>query len=103
VDKTWIHHYTRNKTVQIMGGSAPKKAKTVPAGKMAIVFWDSYGVMLVGYLEKGKTINGEYYAALLEQLNDTIKAKCPHLAKKKMLFYDDNASAHFCKYSSKTS
>lgn len=30
------------------------------AGKvMATVFWISHGTILVGYLEKGKTINGE--------------------------------------------
>ena len=43
---------------------------------------DSQGVVLIEYLEKGKTITGQYYATLLDQLNDAIKAKCPHLAKK---------------------
>jgi len=63
---------------------------------MATVFWDSQGVVLIDYLEKGKTINGEYYAALLEQLNDAIKTKRPHLAKKKVLFHHDYAPAHTC-------
>ena len=78
-----------------MGGSAPKKAKTVPsAGKvMAIVFWDSQGMMLTVYLEKGKTITGSYYAALLDQFKDAIKAKRPHLAKKRVLFHH-NAPTH---------
>jgi len=49
---------------------------------------------LINYLEKGKTINEEYYVALLEQLNDDIKVKRPHLAKKKILFRQDNALAH---------
>jgi len=46
-------------------------------------------IILINYLEKGRTINGEYYAALLNQLNDIIKAKHLHLAKKKMLFHDN--------------
>ena len=67
-------------------GSASKKAKTVlSSGKvMATVFWYSQGVVLIDYLEKGKTITGQYYATLLDQLKDTIKAKRPHLAKKRV-------------------
>ena len=40
------------------GESAPKKAKTVPsAGKVkATIFWDSHGIILIDYLQKGKTI-----------------------------------------------
>ena len=98
---TWIHYYTpetKQQSKQWMGAgeSAPKKAKTVPsAGKvMATVFWDSHGVVLIDYLEQGRTITGEYYASLLDQLKDAIKAKRPHLAKKKVLFHQDNAPAH---------
>ena len=32
---------------------------------MASVFWDAKGIVFVAYLQKGKTINGEYYAKLL--------------------------------------
>ena len=39
-----------------------------------------------------KTINGEYYANLFQRLNDSIKKKWPHLAKKKVLFHQDNVS-----------
>jgi len=28
---------------------------------MASVFWDAEGILFLGYLEKGKTITGEYY------------------------------------------
>jgi histone-lysine N-methyltransferase SETMAR len=75
VDETWIHHYTSETKEQLKqwistGEPAPKKAKTVKsAGKvMATVFWDARGIILIDYLEKGKTITGEYYASLLEQL-----------------------------------
>ena len=63
---------------------------------MVTVFWDSRGIILINYLEIGKTINGEYYADLLQSLKAEIKTKRPHLAKKKILFHQDNASIHTC-------
>jgi histone-lysine N-methyltransferase SETMAR len=103
VDETWVHHHTPETKQQSMqwiavGEPAPKKAKVVlSAGKvMATVFWDSRGIILIDYLAKGKTINGQYYAALLDKLKATIKKKRPHLAKKKILFHQDNARVHTC-------
>ena len=34
---------------------------------MDSVFWDSQGVIMIGYLEQGHTINGTYYAAELTE------------------------------------
>ena len=48
---------------------------------MASVFWDARGIIFIDYLQKGKKINGEYYANLLQRLSDGIKIKRPHLAK----------------------
>ena len=31
-------------------------------------FWDSHGIILIDYLQKGKTITGAYYALLLDKL-----------------------------------
>jgi len=78
------------------GESAPVKAKTTPsAGKvMATVFWDSKGVIVVDYLQKGMTITGKYYVALLDRLDEAIRIKRPGLQKKKVLFHHDNAPAH---------
>jgi len=101
MDETWVHHFTpetkeQSKQWTAREESAPKKAKTVPsAGKvMASVFWDARGIIFIDYLQKGKTINGEYYANLLQRLSDEIKKKRPHLAKKKVLFHQDNAPVH---------
>lgn len=101
VDETWIHHYTpemkeQSKQWTSSGEHAPKKAKTVPsAGKvMATVFWDSKGIIFIDYLEKGRTITGQYYAQLLDRFDDALKRKRPHLIKKKVLFHHDNAPAH---------
>lgn len=101
MDETWIHHYTpetkqQSKQWTAKGEPAPKKAKTVPsAGKvLASVFWDAKGVLFVDYLQKGKTINGVYYATLLDELKKNIEEKRPGLAKKKILFHQDNAPCH---------
>ena len=47
---------------------ANKKFKRVhPAGKvMASVIWNSQGVIMIDYLEQGRTINGAYYAGKLK-------------------------------------
>jgi len=45
---------------------------------MASVFWDAPGIIFIDYLQKGRTDTGEYYAALLDKLNDEIKKKRPH-------------------------
>ena len=98
VDETWIHYYTpemkeQSKQWTSPGERAPKKAKTIPsAGKvMATVIWDSKGIILTDYLEKGKTITGQYYADLLDRFNAKLREKRPHLSKKKVLFHHDNA------------
>ena len=66
-----------------LGESAPKKAKTIPSfGKvMATIFWDS--LILIDYLQKGKSITGEYYASLLDRFDAILKEKRPHLEKNK--------------------
>lgn len=61
---------------------------------MATVFWDSRGIIFTDYLEKGRTITGQYYADLLDRFDAELMKKRPHLAKKKVLFHHDNAPAH---------
>ena len=78
-----------------MGNSAPKKAKTVPCADkvMASVLQDASEIIFIDYVQKGKKINGEYSANLLQRLSDEIK-KRPQLAKKKVLFHQDSAPVH---------
>lgn len=101
MDETWIHHYTPESKRQSSewtgpGESRPKRPKTQQsAGKvMASVFWDTHGILFIDYLEKGKTINSDYYCALLDRLKDEIALKRPHMKKKKILFHQDNAPCH---------
>ena len=79
-DETWIHHKTPETPE---GESASKKAKVgLSANKvMATVFWNARGVIHIDYLQKGRTINGEFYTNLLHRFNEDLKQKRPHLAK----------------------
>ncbi|XP_054734619.1 histone-lysine N-methyltransferase SETMAR-like [Anastrepha obliqua] len=90
LDKTWIHHFTPESNRQSAewheaGENRPKRPKTLQsAGKiMTSVFWDAHGIIFIDYLQKGQTINSDYYIALLERLKDEIAKKRPHMAKKK--------------------
>ncbi|KAM8702599.1 hypothetical protein ACLKA7_001935 [Drosophila subpalustris] len=101
MDETWIHHFTPESNRQsaewhAAGESRPKRPKTQQlAGKvMSSVFWDAHGIIFIDYLQKEQTINSDYYMALLERLKDEIAKKRPHMAKKKVLFHQDNAPCH---------
>jgi hypothetical protein len=94
MDETWIHHYTpeskqQSKQWTEAGCSAPEKTRSVPsAGKvMALVIWDAEGIIFIDYLERGKTITGEYYSHLLTRLNEKNRDKRLDLQKKKLSFF----------------
>ena len=102
-DECWVHHFepeTKRQSMQRKHSTfpAPKKAKVVSsAGKvMASVFWNAKGIVLIDYryLQKGKTINGEYYAKLLRELRQAIKSKRSGKLTKGVLLHQDNAPAH---------
>jgi hypothetical protein len=70
------------------GCSAPKKKRSVPsAGKvMASVFSDDKGILFIDYLEKSKTIIGEYYCNFLTRLDKKLVRKNPVCKRKKPSF-----------------
>ena len=101
MDETWIYHHDpklKQERLQWIeaGSSAPKQVKSERSAKkiMASIFWDAKGVLLIDYLEKGKTINSEYYCNLLDQLDKNIREKRPGLQKKTIIFHQDNARVH---------
>ena len=100
MEETWIYRYTPKTKISLAectaNESRPKGPKTQQwAGKvMASAFWDAHGILIIDYLEKGKTINSAYYMALLDILSAEIKKKRPHMQKKKVLLYQDNAPSH---------
>ena len=100
-DETWVHHFDPESKMQSMqwkhpGLPPPKKFKRVSsAGKaMASVFWDSQGVIIIDYLEQGRTINGAYYAAELRRLLQEIARKRRRKLARGVLLLQDNAPAH---------
>ena len=42
---------------------------------MASAFWHAKGILLDDYMQKGKTINSEYYCSLLDQLDEKIRER----------------------------
>lgn len=101
MDETWVHHYTpetkqQSKQWVRAGSPPPKKAKAILSANkvMASVFWDAKGVIMVDYLQKGTTINSDYYCELLRRLREELKVKRPGLLTKKVLFHQDNARVH---------
>lgn len=100
-DETWVHHYEPESKQESMqwqkkGGAPPKKFKvSQSAGKiMATVFWDSEGILLIDYKEKGLNITGGYYATLLVKLKDAIKEKRRGKWTRGVLLLHDNAPVH---------
>jgi len=76
--------------------SKTQKAKTTfSAGKvMATILWDSKGVLYVDFLTEHRTINTEYYSALLEcPVNTAIRNKRKR-AQTSVSFFQDNAHPH---------
>ncbi|XP_026737518.1 protein GVQW3-like [Trichoplusia ni] len=87
-DATWVHHYEPESKQESMqwhkkGAAPPKKFKvSQSAGKiMATVFWDSEGILMIDYKDKGVNITGKYYATLLEKLKKNNQGK----TKRKMV------------------
>ena len=84
MDKTWLYHYDLETKQQTMewwhrASPCPKKFRVQKsAGKvLALIFWDQDDILLIDYLPKGQTINGEYYLSLLVQLKDLLNGKMP--------------------------
>jgi histone-lysine N-methyltransferase SETMAR len=100
-DEAWIHHY--DPLCQFEAKVWKKPSEQTPtrprqersAGKiMMIVFWDKDGVLLTDYLPRGITINGPYYASMIERLRSAILEKRRGKVSRGVLLLHDNASVH---------
>lgn len=60
---------------------------------LVTVIWNSKVIIRFDYLQKGRTLKGEYYTAVLSQSNELPKAVKPSLGKKEILFHQDNNPA----------
>lgn len=109
VDESWIRQYdpeSKQESMQWMkkGERPPKKFKVEKSTSklMATVFWDSEGVLLIDYLPKGTTMNGQYYANLLAQTREAVLQKRRGKLARGVLFLQDNAPVHTARVSRQT-
>ena len=100
-DESWFYYYDPETKFQssewhLPNEPAPIKAKVVQsAGKrMATVFWDMNGILLLDWLPEGRTINSERYIEILAKLKDAIKDKRRGKWSRHVLLHHDNAPAH---------
>lgn len=85
--KVWAHTHSPHK---------PTKARQDFSGKklMATVFWDSKGILLVEFMERGATINADSYVETLKNLRRAIQNKRRGLLSSGVIFLHDNARPH---------
>ncbi|GBP68017.1 Mariner Mos1 transposase [Eumeta japonica] len=76
-----------------------KKVQKSASKLMATIFWDSEGVLLIDYLPKGTTMNGQYYANILAQAREDVVQKRRGKLSRGVLFLQDNASVHTARVS----
>ena len=71
-DETWVHHFDPESKMQSkhwkQPDSSPPKMVQSAGNVMATIVWNSQGVVMVDYLEQGRTIKGAYYAGKLRRL-----------------------------------
>ncbi|GFS26998.1 histone-lysine N-methyltransferase SETMAR [Elysia marginata] len=98
-DKTWVHHYepeTRQSMEwHIPSSPKPKKEKSIKSAEnMAIVFWDTQGVILVDFLLRGETVNSDSYIDTLKRLWARILEVRPDMDIGNVPLLLDNARPH---------
>jgi hypothetical protein len=59
---------------------------------MATVFFDSEGLLLVGIMSQGTTINSDIYLATLKKLQARLSHARPHRQKHVLLLHDTHVS-----------
>lgn len=101
-DETWLPHYLPETKLQSrqwcrVGEHPPVKPKSYPSAKktMITVFWDCKGVILIDYLEQGRTINSAYYCDLLRNdLRTALKNRRRGKLSASPILQHDNARPH---------
>jgi [histone H3]-lysine36 N-dimethyltransferase SETMAR len=61
---------------------------------MATVCWDEQGILLLEWLDEGRTINATHFCELLDHLRSAIKEKRRGLLSRGVLILMDNAPPH---------
>ena len=100
-DEAWFFFHepetkTMSKEWRPVGSPPPLKPReTISAAKrMAIVFWDNIGILLIDWVPHGATINSQYYITVLENLRESIKQNRRGKLTRGVLLLHDNARPH---------
>jgi len=100
-DECWVHHYDPLSQLEAKIWKKPsEQIQTRPhqqrsAGKlMMMIFWDKDGVLLTDHQPHGTTINGPYYACIIERLRSAILEKHREKFSHGVLLLRDNAPVH---------
>ena len=99
-DETWVHHFDPEAKKQGMQWKHPgspllRNLRVSSAGKvMTSMFLGSQVVIMVDYLEEGRTINDAYYAETVRQPRGEIMKKRRGKLTQDVLLLQDNVPAH---------
>jgi hypothetical protein len=100
-DESWVYHYdplsqVEAKVWKTPGEQTPTQLRRQRSAEklMMIISWDKDGVLLTDYLPRGTTINGPYYASIIEQLRSASLEKRRGKVRHGVLLLHDNASVH---------
>lgn len=85
--KVWAHTASPHKPTKARQDFSKRKL-------MASVFWDSKGVLLVEFMERGATINADAYIETLKNLRRAIQNKRRGLLSSGVVLLHDNARPH---------
>ncbi|GFR78106.1 transposase [Elysia marginata] len=101
MDETWIFQFDPKPKSAPMhrrrpSSPPPKKAKvTQSSGKVMLsCFCDCDGIIMTDYMEKAKTVTGEYYSGLLKRLRSELARRRRGKFRSGVLLLHDNAPAH---------
>jgi hypothetical protein len=83
-DESWVHHYqpkSKCASMQWETSTAPssRKFKVTPSAGMVMLtmFWDSQGILLANFQERGDSVNSAVCCEVLLKLRDAIRRKHP--------------------------
>jgi histone-lysine N-methyltransferase SETMAR len=100
-DESWVHYYDPLSKQESKVWKRPEEQRPSQPRRhqsaskiMLVMFWDRDGVLLTDYLVGGQTINGPYYASLIERLHDVISEKRRGKINNEVLLLHDNAPVH---------
>lgn len=97
IDGKWIHHcQSESEQWTGLGEKGQVKLRTVLSTKkfVASVFWISEEIILTNYRQESGTMNGEYFAALLDRFNGVLKVVTPGIDPKNVHLHQNNGPAH---------